>query len=159
LCSFRDLAKLLEFYLPELMASFKKAISKLELTLRGDHGKGAFTFLACLIVRFEDGSDSVEIELQIGEIGSEIDTMEVLQPLVDKIGLLITSNMKPREGDCKFVVHQDTNNGDLLSLHFDDSAPAEGTRVIVDSTLELCLMGDWKFLFMMVGRSGHCGDW
>jgi hypothetical protein len=159
LYSYRDLAKLLEFYLPELLESFEKSISKIELTLGGDHGKGAFTFLACLIIRFVDNSDPVETELQIGEIGSETDTIEVLQPLVDKLGSLITASMNPKEGDCKFVVHQDTNNGDL-SLHFDDAvAAAEGTQVIVDSTLELYLMGDWKFLFMMVGRSGYCGSY
>jgi hypothetical protein len=56
------------------------------------------------------------------------------------------------------VVHQVTNNGDL-SLHFDDTAAAEGSQVIVDSTLELYLMGNWKFLFMMVGRSGYCGGY
>jgi hypothetical protein len=92
LYSYRDLPQLLEFYLPELLESFEKTISKFELTLGGDHGKGAFTFLACCINRFADGSDPLEIELQIGEIGSETDTMEVLQPLlVDKLGSLITS--------------------------------------------------------------------
>ena len=132
LYSYRDLAKLLEFYLPELLESFEKPISKFELTLGGDHGKGAFnTFLACLIIRFVDNFDPVETELQIGEIGSETDTIEVLQPLVDKLGSLITASMNPKEGDCKFVVHQDTNNGDI-SLHFDNAVAAEGTQVIVD---------------------------
>jgi hypothetical protein len=56
-----------------------------------------------------------------------------------------------------FVVHQSTNDGDL-SLHFDNAAAAEGTQVIVHSTLELYLMDHWKFLFMMVGRSGYCAD-
>jgi hypothetical protein len=83
---------------------------------------------------------------------------EVLQPLVDKLGSLITSKMNPKDGNCKFVAHQSTNDGDL-SLHFDDAAAAEGTQVIVNSTLELYLMGDWKFLFMMVGRSGYCGGY
>jgi hypothetical protein len=50
-------------------------------TGRNGHGKGAFTFLACLIIRFADGSGPLEIELQSGEIGSETDTMEVLQLL------------------------------------------------------------------------------
>jgi hypothetical protein len=77
LYSYRDLAQLLEFYLPELLESFEEAISKFELTLGGDHGKGAFTFLACLMIGFADGSDFLEIELQIGEIGSETDTVEV----------------------------------------------------------------------------------
>ncbi len=66
--------------------------------------------------------------------------------------------MNPKDGNCKFVVHQSANDGDL-SLHFDDEAAAEGTQVIVNSTLELYLMGDRKFLFMMVGRSGYCGGY
>jgi hypothetical protein len=112
-----------------LLESFEKRISKFELTLGGDHGKGAFTFLACLIIRFADGSDPKEIELQIGEIGSETDTMEVLQPLVNKLGSLITTTMKPKEGNCRLVVHQVTTNGNL-SLHFNDTAAEEGSQVI-----------------------------
>jgi hypothetical protein len=50
LCSFRDVSKLFHFHLPEMLESFKKEIDKLELKFGGGHGKGAFTFLACLIV-------------------------------------------------------------------------------------------------------------
>jgi hypothetical protein len=67
--------------------------------------------------------------LQIGEIGSETDTMEVLQPLVNKLGSLITTTMKPKEGNCRFVVHQVTTNGNL-SLHFNDTTAEEGSQVI-----------------------------
>jgi hypothetical protein len=47
---YRDITVLLEFYLQQLLGSFSKKIDKMELTLGGDHGKGAFTFIACLIV-------------------------------------------------------------------------------------------------------------
>jgi hypothetical protein len=50
LYSYRDITVLLEFYLRQLLGSFNKKINKMELTLGGDHGKGAFTFIACLIV-------------------------------------------------------------------------------------------------------------
>jgi hypothetical protein len=49
-----DVTMLLEIYLPQMLGSFSKNIEKMELTLQGDHGRGAFTFIACLIVRFED---------------------------------------------------------------------------------------------------------
>jgi hypothetical protein len=63
---------LLEFYLPQMLGSFSKNIEKMELTLGGDHGKGAFTFIACLIVRFEDPSEEPQVlEFQIGEIDSK----------------------------------------------------------------------------------------
>jgi hypothetical protein len=54
LCSCPDVSKLFNFCLPQMLESFKKEIDKLELTLGGDHWKGAFTFLACLIIRFTD---------------------------------------------------------------------------------------------------------
>ncbi len=71
LYSYRDITVLLEFYLPQMLGSFNKAIDKMELTLGGDHGKGAFTFIACLIIRFEDPLEEPQVlEFQIGEIDS-----------------------------------------------------------------------------------------
>jgi hypothetical protein len=68
---FWDISKLFEFYLPEMLESFKQDIDKLELTLGGNHGKGGFTFLACLIIQCTDGLDPKVMEFQIGEIDSE----------------------------------------------------------------------------------------
>ena len=85
LYSLRDVSKLFEFYLPEMLDSSKKEINKLELTLGGDHGKGAFTLLACLIIRFTDALDPQVMEFQIREIDSEMDLMELLLPLVKKL--------------------------------------------------------------------------
>jgi hypothetical protein len=42
LYSFRNIVTLLEFYLPQMLGSFNKTIDKMELTLGGDHGQGAF---------------------------------------------------------------------------------------------------------------------
>jgi hypothetical protein len=72
LYSYRNVTMLLEFYLPQMLGSFSKNIEKMELTLGGDHGKGAFTFIACQIVRFEDPSEEPQVlEFQIGEIDSK----------------------------------------------------------------------------------------
>jgi hypothetical protein len=54
LYSYRDITVLLEFYLPQMLGSFNKNVKKMELTLGGDHGKGPFTFIACLIVCLVD---------------------------------------------------------------------------------------------------------
>jgi hypothetical protein len=54
LYSYRDITVLLEFYLPQMLGSINKNVKKMELTLGRDHGKGAFTFIACLIIHFKD---------------------------------------------------------------------------------------------------------
>jgi hypothetical protein len=156
LYSFRDVSKLFDFYLPEMLESFKKEIDKLELTLGGDHGKGAFTFLACLIIRFTDGSDPKVMEFQIGEIDSETDSMELLLPLVKKLEVGLKSMNPEGDGDCTFVVHRSA--GGDLKLHFEEAELEEGAEVLVDTTLELHINGDYKFLFMMAGRCGYCGS-
>jgi hypothetical protein len=100
--SFRDVSKLFDFYLPEMLESFKKEIDKLELTLGGDHGKGAFTFLACLIIRFTDDSDPQVMEFQIEEIDSATDLMELLLPLVKKLEVGLKTMNPKGDGDCTF---------------------------------------------------------
>jgi hypothetical protein len=157
LYSFRDISKLFEFYLPEMLESFKKEIDKLELTLGGDHGKGAFTFLACLIIRFTDGSDPQVMEFQIGEIDSEKDSMELLLPLVKKLEVGLLSMNPKGDGDCNFVVHRNADG--VLKLHFEEAEVPVGAQVLLETTVELHINGDYKYLFMMAGRSGYCGDY
>ncbi len=151
---------LLEFYLPQMLGLFRKNIDKMELTLGGDHGKGAFTFIACLIVRFEDPLEEPQVlEFQIGEIDSEKDSMELLLPLVEKLGEGILSMNPKGEGDCTFMVCRKAD-GELL-LHFDETEAEEqgGEVVLLNTKLELYVNGDYKFLFMMAGRSGYCGGY
>jgi hypothetical protein len=82
---YRDITLLLKFYLPQMLGSFNKKIDKMEMTLGGHHGKGAFTFIACLILPFEDPLEELQVlEFQIGEIDSEKDSMELLLPLLVK---------------------------------------------------------------------------
>jgi hypothetical protein len=52
-----------------MAGSFNKKIDKMELTLGGDHGKGAL-FIACLIiVRFENLLEEAQVlEFQISKI-------------------------------------------------------------------------------------------
>jgi hypothetical protein len=58
----QDITVLLEFYLPQMLESFNKTIDKIELTLvGGEHGKGAFAFIARLIVRFDDPLEEPQV--------------------------------------------------------------------------------------------------
>jgi hypothetical protein len=150
---------LLEFYLPQLLGSCSKNIEKMELRLGRDHGKGVFTFIACLIVRFEDPSEEPQVlEFQIGKIDSEKDSMELLLPLVEKLGEGLLSMNPKGEGDCTFMVCRKVD-GELL-LHFDETgADEQGVKVVLNTKLELYVNGDYKFLFMMAGRSGYCGGY
>jgi hypothetical protein len=59
-------------------------IDKLKLLLGGDHGKGAFTFLFVILVRYKDSTRApMIVELQVGQIDSTKDSMELLWPLLD----------------------------------------------------------------------------
>jgi hypothetical protein len=142
-----------------MLGSFNKKIGKMELTLGGDHGKGAFTFIACLIIQFEDPLEEPQVlEFQIGEINSEKDSMELLLPLVKKLGEGLLSMNPKGEGDCTFVVHRKVDC--KLLLRFDEmEAEEEEVKVILNTKLELYINGDYKFLFMMAGQSGYCGDY
>ena len=54
-------------------------IDKLELLLGGDHGKGAFTFMFVIVVRYKDSTRApMIVELQLGQIDSTKDSMELL---------------------------------------------------------------------------------
>jgi hypothetical protein len=76
---------LLEFYLPQMLGSFDKKINKMELTLWEDHGKGAFTVIACLIIQFEDPWEEAQVlEFQIGKIDCKKLSKELLLLLVAK---------------------------------------------------------------------------
>jgi hypothetical protein len=116
-------------------------------------------FIACLIVRFEDPSEEPQVlEFQIGEVDSETDSMELLLPLVERLGEGLPL-MKPRgEGDCTFMVRRKVDG--KLSLHFDETGAGEqGVDVVLNTKLELYVNGNYKFLFMMAGRSGYCGGY
>jgi hypothetical protein len=67
--------------------------------------------------------------------------------------------MNPKgEGDCTFMVCR-KGDGKLL-LHFDKiEAEEQGVEVIANTKLKLYINGDYKFLFMMAGRSGFCGGY
>jgi hypothetical protein len=156
---YRDITVLLEFYLPQLLGSFSKKIDKMELTLGGDHGKGAFAFIACLIVRLDNPSEAPQVlEFQIGEIDSEKDSMELRLPLVEKLGEGLLSMNPKGEGDCTFMVCRKVDG--KLSRHFDETgAKEQGLKVVLDTKVKLYVNGDYKFLFMMAGRSGYCSGY
>jgi hypothetical protein len=98
------------------------------------------------------------LEFQISEIDSEKDSIELLLPLVDKLGegLLL---MNPKgEGNCTFTVHRKVDG--KLSLQFEEAeAKDQEVEVVLKTKLKLYINGDYKFLFMMAGRSGYCGDY
>ncbi len=66
--------------------------------------------------------------------------------------------MNPKgDGDCAFAVHR--NTGGDLKLHFEEAQVPVGAQVLLETTVELHINGDYKYLFMMAGRSGYCGDY
>jgi hypothetical protein len=84
--------------------------------------------------------------------------MELLLPLVDKLGEGLLSMNPKGEGDCTFTVHRKVD-GELL-LQFEEAEDEDQElEVVLKTKLELYINGNYKFLFMMAGRSGYCGDY
>jgi hypothetical protein len=46
-----------------------------------------------------------------------------------------------------------------LKLYFEETEVSEDTRVVMSSGVQFYLVGAWRFLFMMLGRSGYCGNY
>jgi hypothetical protein len=99
------------------------------------------------------------LEFQIGKIDSEKDSMELLLPLVEKLGEGLLSMNPKGEGGCTFMVRLKVVDGKLL-LHIGETgAHEQGVGVVLNTKLELYINGDYKYLFMMAGRSGYCGGY
>jgi hypothetical protein len=152
--SWRDLFDLFEHYAPELFEGGCERIDRIEILLGGDHGKGAMTFLAVLIVRYQAKKNPKIIELQIGQVDSSKDTMELLRTIVARITPGI-SRLKPKDGISSLHV---TKQDDQYTIRADDNPPAQPENTAQAVKLEFFLVGDMKFLFMMLGRSGYSGS-
>jgi hypothetical protein len=140
-----------------------KDIESMDMSLGGDHGKGAFTYMALLAIRYKKESkiESKYLAMQIGQIDSAADSAEILKPLVKRLeaGLL---RMKPDEnGDVRFVIHEDPDGNNELSFNPDTGAVAAGADLplVCDSKIRLFIAGDMKFEFTMAGRDGFSGSY
>jgi hypothetical protein len=57
-------------------------VSHFKLALGGNHGKGAFTFLAVVFVQYYNGNKCNIFEIQVGQINLASDSGEILKPLL-----------------------------------------------------------------------------
>jgi hypothetical protein len=156
---YRDLSALFSFYAEHLLEYFNtRPVDKIEVSVGGDHGKGVFSFVAIVVIRYKGYSDPFSFTLQLGEIDSPTDSMEHLTPLIEKInpGLL---KMQPDENaNCNFVLIKEVDKKHTVAFGPTVSILTSKTRTIVrQEKLELWMAGDFKFLFMMFGRDGMCG--
>jgi hypothetical protein len=95
LYAYRDVDTMLNNYINTASAlSDLEDVSHLELALGGDYGKGAFTFLAVVFIRYSNEKKCNIFEMQVGQIDSASDSAEILKPLLAKheVGL---QRMKP----------------------------------------------------------------
>jgi hypothetical protein len=122
-------------------------ITKCELSLGENHGKGAFTFLAVLFVRYQDPLEPPTIlEFQIGEMSSMTDLVELLRQMTRKLEISLLK-LSPKGQD------------DTLKLQYKDIAEDKEVTVLLKTSLELNLMGDLNFFFMMMGQAEYCSSW
>ena len=130
-------------------------IEKVEMLLGGDHGKGAFTFLAIIIIRFSNSKEPIILYLQIGQIDSQDDKLELLRPLVEKLNDDIRT-MQPGSDGC--VDLEVTVGDDEYILCYGENNQS-GKASSIDLKVDLYLISDLKFLFTMMGRDGFSGNY
>ena len=88
-----------------LIFSSLPSIKKIELCVGGDHGKGAFTMMLIVIVRYED-KDPLILEFQIGQIDATSDSIEYLSPLLKHLNPFFTA-MKFIDGKTRVTIADD----------------------------------------------------
>jgi hypothetical protein len=127
-------------------------ISHAKLALGGDHGKGAFTFLAVLFLRYTNGKKVSIFEMQVGQIGSASDSAEIIKPLIEKLEETIRRIDPDASRNSKLVVTNTTADDDnkQRSVFFQSNNPLDN-NIILDTELRFFLIGDLKFLFTMLG--------
>jgi hypothetical protein len=148
LYSHRSAYDLFQCYGRTIFEDSGNEIEKLELLLGGDHGKGAFTFLFAIVVRYKDPTRApMIVELQLGQIDSTEDSMELLRPLLDAMMPGLNQLMPFKEG--KSAVKVANKDYELQFGEEDEDA----------IPMKFYLIGDLNFLFMMLGRSGFSGSY
>ena len=88
------------------------------------------------------------LELQIGQIDSTEDSMELLRPLLDDMLPGLKKLMPSRDGKSSVEVLNDDYELRFGEQNDDAAIP-----------MHFYLIGDLKFLFMMLGRSGFSGSY
>jgi hypothetical protein len=154
LYSWKDLDKVLAFYKDNIYKEAPQDIEKVEVCLGGDHGKGKFTFIALVIVRYKAAAlrqDKI-FEFQIGQIDHAKDSVELLRPLLARLEVGIKKLQPNNDAVCTATLVQ-SEAGLLQDVFFDGR---NGNHSV---PLELFLIGDLKFLFMVLGRANYCGSW
>jgi hypothetical protein len=95
-------------------------VERIDMPLGSDHGQGAFTFMALLTVRYtkkskKDGSKY--LAMQIGQIESEVDSVEMLKPLVATIEKGVRRIKPTNEGDAQFIVREQDGVSNRTTPH------------------------------------------
>jgi hypothetical protein len=121
LYSHRSAYDLFQCYGRTIFEDSGKRIEKLELLLGGNHGKGLFTFLFVIVVRYKDPTGAPMImELKFGQIDSTKDSMELLWPLLDDMMPGLNKLMPSKEG--KLAVKVTNKDYELQFGEQDDDA-------------------------------------
>ena len=149
--SWQDLYELIKKYSSEIFDDLPN-ISQVEILLGGDHGKGAMNFVAVIIVRYKlsEINKPKIIELQIGQVDHSKDTMELLKVIVSKITPGINL-LGLKDGESVVYVRQ-IEDLKLFQICNKEEVSEVGVRI------NYFLIGDLKFLFMMLDRDGYSGN-
>ena len=146
---------MIAFYSNNLLFQRTDQIEKIEICLGGDHGKRKFIFMAIVAIRYkkESGLEPLIKEYQIGQIDHSSDNVELLRPLLKFLEPGIRAlKANGNSGSGTFCITESAEG--KKTLCFGSSATAK-----FNIGFKLFLIGDLKFLAMVLGREGFCGAW
>ena len=125
--------------------------------------KGTFTSIVTIIVRCQKNSNVKDkfIDLMVGEIQSNKDSLAMLAPLVKKFDIGFKNMLFDNSGNGKMMLIQEKSNKKIKNLFYDVNKTIDERHEIIKITpMYLYMCGDIKFLFFMLGREGfdkhHC---
>ncbi|KAL7564736.1 hypothetical protein ACA910_010147 [Epithemia clementina (nom. ined.)] len=156
--SWKDLSTVVKFYSSMLFMPPFDDIEKIEISLGGNHGKGKFSFVAIIIIGYRKNKNANKedkvVELQIGQIDDSSDKLELLRPLLSRLETSVRRMNLLQNGCCRLWLENANNN-----IYFSAAGAPTDPKLSVILPVELFLVGDLKFLLMVVGRDGYSGLW
>ena len=130
-------------------------VDNLELVLGGDHGKGSYSLLASIVVRFKDHRrDPDVLDLECGRIEYHQDKIELLKILIEKLKPSL-DRITSGSGFANFIVTSANSTNSNFKFYTNISNVNYFNNMILhlNTTLILHLNCDTKGTMQTLGRN------
>ena len=121
-------------------------IETVELVFGGNHGKGAFTFMFVVIVRYRGNRRTPGVhEFQLGQIDTTKDNKEILAHLMEDMASGVMA-MQPNDGQSILCASKQRGSGEeqTINVSFCKVGEEQSTNGSINILTRFYLMGDIK---------------